>query len=582
MTYAGSFRTARRLWWGGVSVMASILVVDDRVANRQLLIAVLTSAGHDVQQAPGGEAALALALTTRPDLVMTDILMPEMDGYQFVSQLRAHPLVAATRVVFCSATYVEDEVRQLARSCGVDHILFTPYDPDAILEVAARALATPAKPVPALNAQTDYAHIRLLNTKLIAKVNELEGLGRRNALLTEELRSSAEQYRLLFDQNPLPMLVYARNTFQIIAANRALINSYGYSAAELLSMTIRDLLPPDDVDTLVEFLAAAPSGVQPSPLGGAPDKSWHHQYRDGTIIDVEVTTSNVMWEGTEARIALFLNVTERYRAAAELIAARDEAVKALHVKTRFLANMSHEIRTPMNGVIGMNELLLDTDLTDEQRFYVEHVAHSGGQMMAIINDILDMSKIEAGQVELDVDDFDLHEMIEHTCAVAGLRAKGKSIEFGYEIGPDVPHAVRGDCRRLRQVLLNLIYNAIKFTEEGAVTVCVTARPESSDGPAILFEVIDTGIGMEQADLERMFEPFTQADASTTRRYGGTGLGLAIAKELVEMMGGTMGAESEPRRGSAFWVELDFFSPTAPDGGSGADFGRRHGPQPGGS
>jgi len=553
--------------------MASILVVDDRVTHRELLTAVLTSAGHHVQQAPGGEAALALALATRPDLIMTDILMPEMDGYQFVSQLRAHPTVAATRVVFFTATYLEDEVRRLARSCGVDHILCIPHDPDAILEVVRQALATAAKPAPALNTQTDYAHIRLLNAKLIAKVNELDDLRRRNELLTEELRSSAQQYRLLFDQNPLPMLVYARHTLHIIAVNRALISSYGYSRAELLTMTIRHLLPPDDIDTLVEFLAAAPSGVQPTPLGEAPANSWRHQYKDGTIIDVEVTTSNVIWDGIEARIALFLNVTERYRAAVELVAARDDAIKALHIKTRFLANMSNEIRTPMNGVIGINELLLDTDLTDEQRFYVEHVAHSGEQMMSIIDDILDMSKIETGQVELDVGDFDLHEMVEYTCAVAGLRANGKAIEFGYEIGPCVPHTVSGDGRRVRQVLLNLIYNAIKFTAEGAVAVCVTASPGPSDGTAIHFEVVDTGIGIEQANLERMFEPFTQADASTTRRYGGTGLGLAIAKDLVDIMGGTMCAESEPGRGSVFWFELDFPPPTAPESGSGTDVDR---------
>ena len=232
--------------------------------------------------------------------------------------------------------------------------------------------------------------------------------------------------------------------------------------------------------------------------------------------------------------------------------ARDEAVEASNMKSAFLRNVSHEIRTPMNGVIGMNELLLQTQLTSEQRAYAEQVEQSGEHMLAIINDILDISKIETGHLDLEIAEFDLHELVERACVPAVLEAQAKGVQLDVQIDPLAPVRVRGDSARARQVLINLVGNAVKFTAQGSIAVRVRRR---DDGDNVLIEIVDSGIGIEAERLEHMFEPFVQADVSTTREYGGNGLGLAIAKELVELMGGKIGASSKPGRGSAFWFEL---------------------------
>jgi signal transduction histidine kinase/FixJ family two-component response regulator len=248
------------------------------------------------------------------------------------------------------------------------------------------------------------------------------------------------------------------------------------------------------------------------------------------------------------RLESLLELNDAYRIA------RDEAVEASKMKSAFLANVSHEIRSPMNGVIGMNELLLETALNDEQRSYAEQVSRSSEHMLAIINDILDISTIETGRLELDQSEFDLRDAVEQACAPAMLEARGKDIKLAIAIETGTPSRVVGDGSRLRQVLMNLVSNAVKFTAAGSVRVTIAPAP-GDRRDAIRFEVVDTGIGIDSELLEQMFEPFTQADVSTTRLYGGNGLGLAIAKELVELMDGAIGAESERGSGSRFWFEV---------------------------
>jgi PAS domain S-box-containing protein len=377
------------------------------------------------------------------------------------------------------------------------------------------------------------------------RLARLEAYKAQQAILESERR-----FRNLIEGSVQGILIH--RAMQPLFVNQSLGTILGIeSPHEILSMpSIEPLFAPHERARLRGYMEARLQGRE-API----QYEFEAICKDGSLVPLESVVRMITWEGQPAIQMTLADITKRKQAEVALREAKDAAEAAVQAKSNFLATVSHELRTPMNGVMGMAGLLLDTPLNDEQREYAEIVRHCGHNLLTLINDILDFSQFEVGKVDLEIIDFDLRTMVEDVLELLAEQAATKKLALVCRMRPEVPTWVAGDPGRLRQVLTNLVGNAVKFTETGEIVVRAS-RTEESDQEAVLrFEVSDTGIGIPPEVQSQLFQAFTQADSSTTRRYGGTGLGLAISRQLVEALGGTIGVHSTPGQGSTFWFTV---------------------------
>jgi two-component system sensor histidine kinase/response regulator len=436
-----------------------------------------------------------------------------------------------------------------------------------VLEIATLEPTTRARQalidaaLPALTGNMEILERSVATQRLLeetqAQAETLERQARELETQKDAIQATETWFRSIIESAPDGMLVLdPKGT--IILANPEVDQMFGYASGELLGQQI-EVLVPQSVRGHHPGLRASFVRGSKARLMGAGDSRLFGLRKDGTEFPIEVGLARLPDVGGRGECvgASVRDVTDRRRAEDEVRRAREMAEDATRAKSEFLANMSHEIRTPMNAIIGMTHLALQTGLDKKQRNYMEKVHRAAENLLGIINDILDFSKIEAGKLSMERVDFRLEDVLDHVASLVGIKAEDRGLELLFNCSADVPTALVGDPLRLGQILLNLCSNAVKFTEQGNVILGVESVQQQDGTVELHFWVKDSGIGMTPEQCDRLFQSFSQADTSTTRKYGGTGLGLAISRTLVELMGGRIWAESTPGTGSTFHFHARF-------------------------
>ena len=494
----------------------SILVVDDEASHVRALERVLMDLPVHVTSAQNGHDALQTIERMPPDLVILDVLMPDMDGFEVCGRIKSNPCTSGIMVLLLSARCdVQDRLQ--GYEAGADDYLGKPYDPEE-LRAKCRTLC----------------RLKEARDQLAESEERFRGIA-----------SSATDAIIMLDDR-------GKVTYWNPAAERI----FEYATEEIMGEELHRLvLKAGDYERFnAGFLGFSKSGKGPV-IGGVREIAGCR--KGGEEFPAEISVAGLKLKGRWNAVGVVRDISERKEAERQILEARHAADEANRAKGEFLANMSHEIRTPMNAIIGMTDLALDTPLTSVQRDYVETVKSAGETLLRLLNDILDFSKMESKRVEMERVEFNIRESLGDFLKPIALSAHRKGLELAYHVSESIPEVIVGDPSRLRQIVVNLVGNAIKFTDSGEVVVRVEGE-RAAEGHAILhFSVADTGVGISSDRQERIFEPFVQADGSIARRYGGTGLGLAISKGLAELMGGRMWVEGEPGQGTVFHFTASF-------------------------
>ena len=496
-----------------------VLIVEDSPTEALLARLVLEHEGYQVSLASDGKEGLAVAVEEQPDLIILDTILPRMSGYEAYQRLRVDPKTADIPVLMLlTESEPTDVPRRLGR--GLDTYIAKPYAPSLLL----------------------------------AGVEEATN----NATQAEEEHQEEHGFQEIAHTLGIGWVVLQGG--HIVSANQAAERLFGCDRKELAGQPFADYLQ-DDRSLFSDMISHA---------GASGERQGKFKVRidgEGETRWWRISAAPITYEDQAAVQLACLDVTDRIQAeeeikrySEELQRARQKVEEAKRARGDFLANMSHELRTPLYGFMGTIDLVLDTDLTPEQHDYLNTAKTSADALLAIVSDILEFTEIEAGQLSLEERRFDLWTTVEQTAEMIAQHAQEKGLEFSYGVAPDVPRALAGDPKRLRQVLSNLVSNAVKFTERGKVALWVEVEADRGEEVELHCLVRDTGIGIPEDKQQAIFEAFQQADASATRQYGGIGLRLDISRRLVRLMGGRLWVESEMGKGSTFHFTITLRCP----------------------
>ena len=534
-----------------------ILVVEDSQTQAIRLQHILETRGFEVTVALNGKAALEHLEHDHPTIVISDVIMPEMDGYELCRRIKSDESLKDIPVILLtSLSDPEDIIRGL--EVGADNFITKPYQEKLLVSriqyiIVNREIR--AKSTTGLGIEIFFAgrkhfleadRIQIVDLLLssyetaVQNYHDLEKTNEELIRASELISAEANKLRTLIECLDAG-IVFADENDIITEINNRLAELFGSKRAEVLGRTIWEVHRDNpSLQHVREIISSFKTG----------------QSRERVSLDRKLLGRDLSMRVQPIfEIGVYRGVILSVIDVSDFVQAQEQTKQANRAKSQFLANMSHEIRTPINGIVGMAQLALNTDLSDRQREYIEAIRTSSQDLINIINDILDFSKIEAGKLSLFPAIFSLRESVSNVVSNLAIQAYTKGVELIYDVEDDAPDQVIGDAGRLRQILINLVGNAIKFTEHGEIYVNIKSEPLAQNSLKLYFAVRDTGVGIPSDKLDTIFQAFEQVDSSSTRQFGGTGLGLAVSSQLCQMMGGDIWVESELGKGSVFYFTV---------------------------